>query len=166
MNKKFSEEIKHFCPLNQKISKHPPKIYDFIGLGGNMSLIDPSIITYCEMACPSRRFSEKIDFETTIFNKDELRILEFPVPKKGASLLYLLNLEVNDIKVMTVPKISSSEVFGLVGGYLGLFIGVSVITVVELLELLLDIVLAKCRRSGSPTLTKVADSQSFHANQQ
>ena len=112
--------------------------------------MDSSVQRLCNEACPANRISERIEFKVHSLDEDEIKSYDLPSSESGSTTLIIPNSYVKKMTIKTVPMISISEGIGFIGGYLGLFVGVSIISVIELLELFIDLVLAKFRYLRSP----------------
>ena len=62
----------------------------------------------------------------------------------NSTMVYIQNQILKRILVTETPKISPIEGIGLVGGYMGLFIGASVISLIEFVKFLFDVIILKC----------------------
>ena len=91
----------------------------------------PSIQKLCQAECGLPRKSFFYSFSLKSLRGLERKGLDC-LPNTSDFWLRDMRLKMTHIK--EVPKMSFVDVFGLVGGYLGLFVGVSLTTVIEFLE--------------------------------
>ena len=79
------------------------------------------------------------------------------VPK--TTILYLKNTVVKKMTSVLEPKVGFEEGVGLIGGYLGIFVGVSVISILEFLQFFVDFILVKCRKGATRPQEKQDDQR-------
>ena len=84
----------------------------------------------CQEKCGPPRKS--ISFELAL--ADHSTDFDFCHSNSSVGYLWLKGLRLKMITISEVPKTTLMDLFGLIGGYLGLFVGVSLTTIVEFLE--------------------------------
>ena len=85
----------------------------------------------CQEKCGPPRKS--ISFELAL--EDQSHRADFDCHRNSSvGYLWLKGLRLKMITISEVPKTTLMDLFGLIGGYLGLFVGVSLTTIVEFLE--------------------------------
>ena len=98
----------------------------------------------CRTECSTANQTSSYDLE-----KEEIPIEHvdlFPCSRNQTSLFLKGRIKYTEIK--EVKKTTTLDMFGSVGGYLGLFVGVSLTTIIEFAEFGIDYVFGQRRKEG------------------
>ena len=99
----------------------------------------------CQAMCQARRFTDLFTYKFFDMDNEQAKSQEFQI-KEGITHIWLQNQEIKKVTTKLVPEIDIGEGIGLVGGYLGLFVGASVITLFEFLQFLGKLIYRKIGR--------------------
>ena len=105
---------------------------------------DEELLKVCRRACPERREVDDFKYEVFFPDDDEVRTQEHDNQgQENTTTIFIQNQNIKKVTTRMVPKISFGEGVGLVGGYLGFFIGASVISLLEFGQFLLAVIYSK-----------------------
>ena len=109
----------------------------------------------CRQKCDETRRSDDFNFEFFFLDEEEMATQECPSPPDGVTVVYIQNNAVKKQTTTLKPRVSFEEGVGLVGGYLGFFIGASLISIMEGLHFLVEIICLKCGVNGKKKKSSV-----------
>ena len=98
--------------------------------GDYLEKLSIEFLEQCEVSCPKECESSKFGVQSQISTID-----------LGSSELYLSISDFSTLDITQIPKMSSFDLLSSIGGTLGLCIGISLLSFVEIFEFLFDVLL-------------------------
>ena len=162
---KWEAAIANNCNLTQWRTRFLASCYEGINLNNESCFLfensADSIPNDCLKKCCMPRISYAYEVKKRLVPV-ELRKELGCAEKNNSMFLYMKKQRIKLTIVKENKRIAASDLFGLVGGYLGLFVGVSIITVLEMMEFVFISMLNRFR--GKTTKTEEIAKNSNERN--